>query len=133
MVMSTKQEIFLRLDRLVPYFTVLYFAEIMYLMVALAFMFGKVLAVPVAGTLSVLLAVHVFMLYLKKPLNRVLQLALMDLHCAYSIPFLYSLSFHGSEFTTTDTVFMTLRLSMAAAELAFILALTDEGVKRSYA
>ncbi|TAL38659.1 MAG: hypothetical protein EPN93_04090 [Spirochaetes bacterium] len=131
--MSTKQEIFLRLDRVIPYFTVLYFAEIMYLMVAFAFMFGKVLAVPIAGALSVLLAVHVFMLYLKKPLHRVVQLALMDMHCAYSIPFAYSLVFHGSEFTGMDTVFMTLRLSMAAAELAFIFALTDDNVKRSYA
>jgi hypothetical protein len=128
-----KRDIFLRLDRALPWFAVLYYLEIMYFMVTLLFMAGKTVAATVSGILALLLAVHIFMIYFKRPASRIMQLALMDLHCAYSVPFVLSLVMSGAEYSTLDTVFMALRLLMAAAELAFIFALTDEHVKQSYA
>ncbi len=128
-----KRDIFLRLDRALPWFAVLYYLEIMYFMVALLFMAGKTIAATVAGAAALLLAAHIFMLYFKRPLSRTIQLALMDFHCAYSVPFVLSLVLSGAEYSALDTAFLALRLLMAAGELAFIFALTDEHVKQSYA
>ena len=70
------------------YFDVLFFFEIINLMFLLLMAYGKIISIAGGSILSVLLSLQIINLYFKKEINRKIQLYLMDIHLAYSVPFI---------------------------------------------
>lgn len=111
----------------------LYFMEIIYLMVAIAFLYGRLPAVVVGFLLSGLLCVQLIGLAMKKEPFRKVQLLLMEVHAAYSIPFLIGALSGSLPAAGYDLVFTALRCVLVAAEVYGIFLLTDERVRASFA
>lgn len=111
----------------------LFFMEIIYLMVAIAFLYGRLPAVVVGFLLSGLLCVQLVGLAMKKEPFRKAQLFLMEVHAAYSIPFLVNTLSGSQPVAGYDLVFTALRCFLVAAEVYGIFLLTDERVRASFA
>ncbi|MFH0977618.1 MAG: hypothetical protein V1874_17705 [Spirochaetota bacterium] len=109
----------------VSYFNVLYFFEIINLMFLLLMIYGKVISVLSGIILSVLLSFHIINLYYKKEINRKMQLFMMDVHLAYSLPFLLitALNFYGS--SVPDYLFVLVRSVIVCFDILFIYILSD--------
>ncbi len=114
------------------YIATLYYAEIIYLMVFLNFLYGKAVSVTVGMILSFLLVCHVVGLFIKKDLNRKIQLFIMDLHIAYSSAYIFNRCFSGNVITFIDGTVIAFRLMLLFAEIAMILFLTENEVKKRY-
>ncbi len=115
------------------YAGVLYFMEIIYLMVAIAFLYGRLPAVVVGFLLSGLLCVQLVGLAMKKEPFRKAQLFLMEVHAAYSIPFLIGALSGSQPAEGYDLVFTALRGFLVGAEVYGIFLLTDERARASFA
>ncbi len=122
-----------RSNILAAYASLVYFFEIMYIMIALLFLYGKPLALITGLTLTALLSVQIIGIYQKKEINRKIQLFLMDVHCAYALPFLLNIAFFGFSGTAFDAFFVVIRALLAAFEVPAIYLLTDESVSAEYA
>jgi len=122
----------LRAPGLLAYGSVLYYLEIIYLMIALSFFYGKPVALIIGGLATLLLSLHIVRFYSRSPRSRTVQLALMEIHGAYSIPFLAGVLFQGFHGTPLDSLFIINRLALACMDLAGILLLTDEGMKHRF-
>lgn len=110
------------------YFCLLYFFEIMYFMVLLFFVGGRVPSLIAGAILTPLLSYHIIMLYYKNPIHRKIQLYLMDLHFALSTAALIRLLFWDTRITAVFLSFMFIRVLIMMAEPAFIYFLTDRTV-----
>ncbi len=116
----------------VPYLATFYYIEIIYLMIFMNFLYGKVYAVAAGLFLTFFLTFHVFRLFNKKDINRKIQLYFMDIHFAYSLAYFFNRMFSGNDFTTVDTVVTVFRLITAFIEIAAVLILTDRIIKNQY-
>jgi hypothetical protein len=116
----------------IPYLATFYYIEIIYLMIFLNFLYGKVYAVTAGLLLTFFLTFHVFRLFNKKDINRKIQLYFMDIHFAYSLAYFFNRMFSGNDFTTVDTVVTVFRLITAFAEIAAVIILTDRIIKNQY-
>jgi hypothetical protein len=116
----------------IPYLATFYYIEIIYLMIFLNFLYGKVYAVTAGLLLTFFLTFHVFRLFNKKDINRKIQLYFMDIHFAYSLAYFFNRVFSGNDFTTVDTVVTVFRLITAFAEIAAVIILTDRIIKNQY-
>lgn len=121
-----------KVDSFVPYLATFYYIEIIYLMIFLNFLYGKIYAVSAGILLSFFLTFHVIRLFNKKDINRKIQLYFMDIHFAYSLAYFFNRMFSGNDFTTVDTVVTVFRLITACIELAAVLILTDRIIKSEY-
>lgn len=119
-------------DSAVPYIATLYYAEILYIMFFINFLYGKLLSVTAGISLSVLLTLHVIRLFYKKNFNRKLQLYLMDFHCAYSSAYFINGLFSGYILSFTDCAFIYFRVFAALIEFILIIVLTDTNIKKGY-
>ena len=111
------------------YFDVLFFFEIINLMFLLLMAYGKTISIAGGSILSVLLSLQIINLYFKKEINRKIQLYLMDIHLAYSLPFILNffitLLFYKSEPIMLDYFFVFLRFVISCFDIVFIIALSD--------
>jgi hypothetical protein len=109
----------------VSYFDVLFFFEIINLMFLLLIVYGKFVSIACGFILSVLLSIQIINLYFKKEINRKIQLYLMDIHLAYSVPFILNFLFYRSEPVIFDYLFVSLRSVICCFDIIFIIALSD--------
>jgi hypothetical protein len=111
------------------YFDILFFFEIINLMFLLLMAYGKIISIAGGSILSVLLSLQIINLYFKKEINRKIQLYLMDIHLAYSVPFIINfiitLLFYKSEPVILNFFFVFLRFVISCFDLVFIVALSD--------
>lgn len=121
-----------RISTLVPYGDVLYFLEILYLMITLLFLYGKLVAVIAGAVLAVLLSIHIILLAMRKNTSRIIQLVIMELHCAYCVPYILNALFVNAPGSPLDTVFVMIRSACIVCELAALYVLTDEEVRPLY-
>jgi hypothetical protein len=109
----------------VSYFDILYFFEIINLMFLLLMIYGKVISVLSGIILSVLLSFHIINLYYKKEINRKIQLFIMDIHLAYSLPFLFIAALNNYESSIPDYLFIFIRSVIVCFDILFIYILSD--------
>lgn len=120
-----------RVNIFVAYFDVLYFLEILYIMIVLNILFGSVISFITGFCLGILLATQIVMIYFKKRIARVIQLVLMEFHIAYSFPLLVGLML-GYRTYTLDCVFILFRTALNSIELLLIFLLTAESARREF-
>ena len=130
--MLKKIDIKEKVNSFVPYLATFYYIEIIYLMIFLNFLYGKVYAVTAGLLLTFFLTFHVLRLFNKKDINRKMQLYFMDIHFAFSLAYFFNRMFSGNDFTTVDTVVTLFRLITAFIEIAAVLILTDRIIKSEY-
>ena len=122
-----------RAGLVLAYAGILYFMEIIYFMIAIAFLYGRTPAIAAGFLLSGLLSLQVLGLAMKKEPSRKAQLFLMEIHAAYSIPFLIGALSGAVPAAGYDLVFIALRGVLAAIEIGGICLLTDARVRASFA
>ena len=118
---------------LYAYAGVFYFMEIIYFMVAMAFLYGRVPAVVTGLTLSALLCLQLIGLAMRKEPFRKAQLFLMEIHAAYSIPFIIGALSGGLSAGGYDLIFTSLRMLLVAVEIPGLYILTDDRAKVCFA
>lgn len=109
----------------VPYLGTFYYVEIIYLMIFLNFLYGKIIAVITGLLLSVLLTFHIIGLDNKKNVNRKIQLYFMDIHIAYSLAYCFNRFFSAGELSYVDYSVIAFRLITAFIEIFSVIILTD--------
>lgn len=127
-----KDEIKEKVNSFVPYLATFYYVEIIYLMVFINFLYGKIFAVTAGLLLTFFLTFHVIRLFNKKDINRKIQLYFMDFHFAYSLAYAFNRFFSGNDLTSFDAAVITMRLIAAVAEIAAVFILTDIFIKSEY-
>lgn len=115
-----------------PYLNVFFFFEIIYLMITLNILYGNRFAVIVGMALSIALAAHITMLYFRHWLSRYVQLVLMELHAAYSLPLFVNLLTGAFDYHALDLSFIVMRSVASVIEIACIVVLTDETVRAEF-
>jgi hypothetical protein len=123
-----KEEMIKRAHIITAYASLGYFFEIIYIMIALLFLYGKPMALAAGFTLTALLSVQIIGLYRRRNINRKIQLFLMNVHAAYALPYLLGMVIGGFTGTVHDAVFLTARALLAAFELPALYLLTDENI-----
>jgi len=116
----------------VSYFNIVYYFEIINLMILLFFLFGKITAVLSGLTLSLLLSWHIIMLFFRKQNNRKIQLFLMDVHVAISAGIIIRTISSPLPVSAVQTSLLTMRILVVLCELLLIFILTDEEVIESF-
>ncbi|HNX25056.1 MAG TPA: hypothetical protein PKG60_13495 [Spirochaetota bacterium] len=130
--MLKKTDIKVKVNSFVPYLATFYYIEIIYLMIFLNFLYGKIFAVSAGLLLTFLLTFHVIRLFNKKDINRKIQLYCMDVHFAYTLAYFFNRIFSENSIGTVDSVVMVFRLITACIEIAAVLILTDRIIKSEY-
>ena len=110
-----------------PYVSTVFYVEILFLFIFLNFLYGKPVALAAGSALTVLLTLHVIMLFNGNPLNRKIQLLLMDVHFAWSFAFVVIRMFPGIPLSWFDIVAVFFRAFAASVELPVILLVAAEG------
>ena len=121
-----------KVNSFVPYLATFYYIEIIYLMIFLNFIYGKIIAVTAGLLLSFFLTVHVLRLFNKKDINRKIQLYFMDIHFACSAAYFFNRVFSSSDLTSADFTVISFRLIIALIEITAVLILTDRIIKSEY-
>ena len=117
-----------RIHQYTAYVSTLYFFEILYLMIALLFLYGKTWSIITGTILSLLLAYHIIQIYFKKSLHRKLQLYLMDLHAAFVIGYLFASAASGIDAGGLTIIMHIIRSLTLVLELPLIVVLTGKDV-----
>ena len=120
------------LPNITAYFTLLYFFEVIYIMFILLISRGKTTAVIIGLFFSVLLSYHIISLFLKKEVNRKIQLFLMDIHFAYALSYIINALAVNIVLINGDKIILFIRIIITIFELPLIFFLTDEKVKGYY-
>ncbi len=107
------------------YLDILFFFEIINIMFFFVLVFGKYISIAAGIILSLLLSIHIIGLYFRKEISRNIQLLLMDLHLAYSIPFIIYFAVYFRESTLVDNIFVSIRCFISFFEIFFIFILSD--------
>ncbi|MCU0821291.1 MAG: hypothetical protein MUC95_02315 [Spirochaetes bacterium] len=121
-----------RICVIISYFNILYFFEIINIILLLLVTYGKTFSITVGFVLTVLLSIHIIRFYFNKGSSRKIQLYMMDLHIAYSLPFLIFIMITGINSSLPDYLFISIRLIITSAEAVFIYVLTDENFAGNY-
>jgi hypothetical protein len=109
----------------VSYVNVLFFFEIINLMFFIALVFGKYFSIAAGIILSLLLLLQIVSLYFRKASGRIVQLFLMDLHLAYSLPYVIFFIVNYHEVRFADIIFVCIRSVICLFEIVFIIILSD--------
>jgi len=121
-----------KVNRFVPYLATFYYIEIVYLMIFLNFLYGRLIAETAGLILSFMLTFHIFRLFNRKNFNRKIQLYFMDIHFAYSIAFVFNRIFSRDYITGIDIFVLSFRIITAVLEIASIIILTDRIIKSGF-
>lgn len=114
------------------YGNVLYYIEIIYFMIALGFLYGKVVALTAGLSAVVLLTIHIIRFYSREARSRIIQLAVMELHGAYAAVFIIGLCGRGGVWTPLDFLFIVNRGILAVLDIGGLYFLTDEQMKHEF-
>lgn len=106
------------------YFSVLYFFEILYLLFPLNLLYGKTASFSLGFLLALLLSIHIICLYFRFKVSRTIQLVLMELHIAYSIPFFIQYLSRGYAGNTIEATIIVFRFLICCFGILFLLLLT---------
>jgi hypothetical protein len=115
-----------RANSALPYISTLFYVEILLIFIFLNFLYGKPFALAVGLLLIALLTLHVIMLFNENPVNRKIQLLLMDLHVAWSVAFVVIHIAPGLHLSFFDMAAAVFRAFAAAVELPVIFLVTSE-------
>ncbi len=121
-----------RIHQYTAYISTLYFFEILYLMIALMFLYGAAASVSVGAILSLLLAYHIIQIYFKKALHRILQLCLMDLHASFVIGYLFASALQGIDAGGLSIFVHIIRSLTLVLELPLIIVLTRKDIAEEF-
>lgn len=114
------------------YLSTLFYLEIIYFMVIMVFALGLLPAVIIGLVLTALYTAHLIRLYFRRRLHRLLQLGIMELHCAFSIGFCYNIISQGYDNNPALLFMALLRAVLVIAEIPLIFLLTGERVIAKY-
>lgn len=117
---------------ILPYFTLLYYIEIIYLIFVMLILYGKVFSVIAGTLLSLLLAWHIISLNYLKNRNRIFQLFIMDIHAAYSFSFLVNILLIDVPMNPQEMPLIAARVIMILGEIPMIFSMTAAGVASRY-
>ena len=111
-----------------PYIATLFYVEIILLFIFLNFLYGKPVALTAGFVLTVILTLHVIVLFNGNPASRKIQLLLMDVHFAWSVVFVVIRLIPGIPLSGFDIAVALFRTAAASVELPVILLVaTDNG------
>lgn len=116
------------ISSIVAYADTAYFIEIIYIMIALDFLSGKTVSVLAGIIFSVLLSFQIIKIYFRREASRKIQLFIMDLHLAYSVPYFMNIVIYGFRGRQYDYIFIIVRIFLVLFEGMAIYLLTDDGV-----
>jgi len=115
-----------------PYFSTLYFVEILYFMVMLLLIYGRTSAIICGFILALLLTFHVIGLFFMKNRHRKIQLLLMDLHIAFTAGFLINRLMGDISLSSMDEFMMVFRGLTALLEIPLVLLFTSDYIIKKY-
>lgn len=121
-----------KINIFISYFNVLYFFEIINIMISIYFIYNKFFSITLGIVLSLLLSFQIIMIYFRKNTNRKIQLFIMDIHLAYSIPAFIRMIIYDWHGQFVDVMFIIIRLLIVIFEPIFIYVLTDENIADSF-
>lgn len=116
-----------RAQTVLPYVATIYYVEIILLLIFINFLYGRPVAVVSGVLCSVLLTVHVLMLFNGSAGCRKVQLLLMDIHFAWSVTFITGLFVSDLPVTGVDLAVMIFRGAAALVELSLVLLIAGYG------
>jgi len=121
-----------RINVLVSYFNILYFFEVMQLMLLLAFVAGKAVALGAGALLSGGLTALIIGMYYRKGWSRRAQLILMDIHLPIALVTSVRVLVFTPEAAVAAIALSIIRALMLTGEAALLFLLTDQQVISSF-
>ena len=121
-----------RINVLVSYFNILYFFEVMQLMLLLALVAGKAIALFAGALLSGGLTALIIGMYYRKGWSRRIQLILMDVHLPIALVTSVRILVFTPEAAGAAIALSAIRAIMVIGEAALVFLLTDERVIPSF-
>lgn len=121
-----------RVPAWLPYFAVLYYTDILFLIPRAGYLAGKPATVALALILSVLWTIHVIALYYRKEINRKIHLIVMEVDFAFRLPFVLNFFLTDDPVRWYDAVSLVINLAVILSALVFIFFLTDSDVRKLY-
>ncbi len=115
-----------RLPEIISYISLLYFVEIIALMLITVIVFGKTASLAAGFSLSLLLGIQIISLHRGNEFNMKIQIAIMDLHLAFSAVFIFNLLTGKIALYQQDIPITAVRIFLAAVELPLLTLLTGE-------
>jgi hypothetical protein len=115
-----------RLPEIASYISLLYYIEIIYMMLVMVIIFGKTASLAAGFTASLLLAFQIISLNMRKDFSMKVQLVIMELHFAMSVVFIINLSLRDFSIYPQDLLITAVRFFLAAVELPLIYLFTGE-------
>ena len=126
--MSRIKQLKQKLPVLLSYISLMYFIEIIYMMLVIVILYGKTASIITGLTLSVLLSYQIISVNLGKKSGRKVQIVIMEIHFAISIAFITNLIRLDLSIYRPDLIITTVRLMLTALELPLIFLLTGDDV-----
>ncbi len=117
---------------LLPYFSTLYFVEVIYFMFMLLLIYGRTAAVLCGFILALLLTFHVIGLFFMKNRYRKIQLILMDIHIAFTVGFLINRIAGDISLSSMDEFMMVFRGLTALLEIPLVFIFTSDYTIKKY-
>jgi len=117
---------------LLPYFSTLYFAEVIYFMFMLLLIYGRTTAIVCGFVLALLLTFHVIGLFFMKNRHRKIQLILMDIHIAFTAGFLINRIAGDISLSSMDEFMMVFRGLTALLEIPLVFIFTGDYIIKKY-
>ena len=118
--------------RLLPYYSTVYFVEIIYFMFMLLIIYGRTAAVISGLIFSGLLTFHVIGLFFQKNRNRKIQIVLMDIHIAFTAGFLVNRIIGDFPLSGIDEFMIIFRGIAAVMAIPLVFIFTDHKVIKEY-
>jgi len=115
-----------------PYFSTLYFVEILYFMVMILFIYGKTAALISGFISAAFLTFHVIGLFFLKNRSRKIQVLLMDLHIAFTAGFLVNRIAGDFSLSPLDDFMIIFRGLTALLEIPLVILITGDSVIKKY-
>ncbi len=116
----------------IPYFSTLYFVEVLYFMVMLLLIYGRTAALVCGFILALLLTFHVIGLFFMKNRHRKIQLILMDLHIAFTAGFLINRLMGDLSLSSMDELMVLFRGLTALLEIPLVFIFTSDYIIKKY-
>lgn len=116
----------------IPYFSTLYFVEVLYFMVMLLLIYGRTAALVCGFILALLLTFHVIGLFFMKNRHRKIQLILMDLHIAFTAGFLINRLMGDLSLSSMDELMVMFRGLTALLEIPLVFIFTSDYIIKKY-
>jgi hypothetical protein len=118
--------------RLLPYYSTVYYVEVLYFMFMMLIIYGRTAAVISGLVCSGLLTFHVIGLFFLKNRNRKIQIILMDIHIAFTAGFLVNRIMGDFPLSGIDEFMIIFRGITSVMAIPLILIFTDDKTIKEY-